>query len=221
MAPTTLPLEQKKRRGTLRADRVPGGGTALVAVERAKIDEPPPEHLKEAGKAEWERALKVCPWIALSDLTALRFLCEAVDRRKILMDELASNDVTLFTSTGYAYTHPADAALGKTEDRIAKWMQQLGMTPSARGALGVAEVKTVSALDQLAAARAARQAGLQGSSPPSATKRSGRATVTSSSPSSTPTGGSPRTASPARRATRSTHEDGSESSSETPSPDTL
>lgn len=221
MAPPTLPLEQKKRRGTLRADRVPGGGAALVAVERAQIDEPPPANLKDEGKAEWERALRVCPWIALSDLTALRFLCEAVDRRKILMDELVGSETTLFTSTGYAYVHPADAALGKTEDRIAKWMQQLGMTPSARGALGVAEVKTVSALDKLSAARRARQGGLPASSPPSTTPPSKPATARKSSRSSTPTDASPRTASPARRARRSTPESGSDGSSETPSPEVL
>lgn len=221
MAPPTVPLEQKKRRGTLRQDRIPGGGNALVPVERAPLDEPPPDNLKDEGKAEWERALRVCPWIAFSDLTALRFLCEAVDRRKELADELQGSDTTLYTSTGYAYVHPAHAALEKTEDRISKWMQQLGMTPSARGALGVAEVKTVSALDKLQAARRERQAGPPGSSPPSAKRPSTTATATRSSRSSTPTEGSRRTASRARPARPSTPEDGSDGSSETPSPETL
>lgn len=193
----------------------------MVPVDRAPVTEPPPDGLKDAGKAEWERALRVCPWIALSDLTALRFLCEAVDRRKELADELAGSDTTLYTSTGYAYVHPAHAALEKTEDRISKWMLQLGMTPSARGALGVAEVKTASTLDQLAARRAARAAGLPDSGPPSQRTRSARGTARTSSSSSRHTGGSRRTASPARPELPSRPEDGSSSSSEGPSPETL
>lgn len=221
MAPPTLPLEQKKRRGTLRKDRVPGGGVGLIPVEKADPTTEPPDNLKEDGQAEWARALRVCPWLAPSDLTALQFLCEAVDRRRELADELKGSETTLFTSTGYAYVHPAHAALEKTEDRISKWMQQLGMTPSARGALGVAEVKTASTLDKLTDARRKRQAGLPASSPPSPPKPSTPATATRSRRSSTPTGASPRTASPARRALPSTPEDGSDDSSETPSPETL
>lgn len=193
----------------------------LVPVEKASADTPAPTNLKEDGQAEWARALRVCPWLAPSDLTALQFLCEAVDRRRELADELKGADTTLFTSTGYAYVHPAHAALEKTEDRISKWMQQLGMTPSSRGALGVAEVKTASTLDKLAAVRKARQAGLPASSPPSATPPSRRATERRSSSSSMLTDASRRTASRGRRVAPSTPEDGSDDSSGTPSPETL
>ncbi len=225
MPPPPLPTEQKKRRGTFRKDRSPGGasGVAPAAVERVPLDAPAPETLGEPGKAEWAHALKVCPWIAVSDLTALRMLCEAVDRRELLNAELTKTGASLMleTSTGYAYVNPAVAALEKTEERISKWMSVLGMTPSARGALGVAEVKQASTLDQLQARRAARAAGRPGTSPPSATPPSPPETARRSSSSSTPTGGSPRTASRARRELPSPRESGSDDSSETPSPETL
>lgn len=213
MAPPTIPTEVKKRRGTQRADR-PGGAShgALAPVARAPINAPPPATLRDSGIAEWNHALHVCPWIALSDLTALRFLCEAVDRREDLNAKITGPkaELMLETSTGYAYANPILAALEKTEDRIAKWMLQLGMTPSARGALGVAEVKQASTLDALAARRQARLAGHPASSHPSPETPSSTGTGPRSSSSSTPTDASPRTPSPARRALRSRPEAGSE-----------
>lgn len=165
MAPPTLPTEAKKRRGTFRADRTPG---ELVPIERAEAETtPPPDSLKEHGKAEWSHALSVCSWIGHSDLAALRMLCEAIDRREGFAKEIASQDLMLQTSTGYWYANPAIAALEKTEERISKWMQQLGMTPSARATLGVAEVKTASTLDKLQRQRSARKGGRPDTGPPS------------------------------------------------------
>lgn len=157
MAPPTIPTEVKRRRGTLRADR-PGGKTnsSAVAVPRVAVDTPPPDDLEEAGKREWTHALSVCPWIAVSDLMVLKLLCEAMDQREALKAAVKGSTLMLETSAGYVYVNPAVAALRKAEEQITKWMQQLGMTPSARGALGVAEVKAASTLDRLAARRAGR-----------------------------------------------------------------
>lgn len=196
MAPPTIPTEAKKRRGTYRSDRDPGAGSPLVPVQRASITEPPPPSLKDAGAAEWSRALRVCPWIGLSDLTALRLLCEAMDRRETLVQEVETGELMLETSTGYAYVNPALAALEKTEERISKWMSQLGLTPSARSELGVAEVKQASALDQLAQRRQERLAGLPGSTPQSPGQQPSTATGKKSSRSSTRTVGSRKTPSP-------------------------
>ena len=209
MAPPTIPTEAKKRRGTYRADRDPGAGKTLVPVQRASITEPPPSSLKDVGAAEWERVLRVCPWIGLSDLTALKLLCEAMDRRELLVQKVNTGELMLETSTGYAYVNPALSALEKTEERVSKWMQQLGLTPSARSELGVAEVKQASALDQLAQSRAARMAGLQGSTQSSRAVPSSTETAKRSSRSSTPTGGSPKTLSLARPALPSDLEAGS------------
>jgi len=211
MAPPTVPTEAKKRRGTYRSDRDPGAGKTPIPVTRALVDEPVPSSLKEIGAAEWTRALRVCSWIGQSDLTALRMLCEAMDRRDLLVKEVDSGDLMLETSTGYAYVNPALSALEKTEERISKWMSQLGLTPSARGELGVAEVKQASALDHLAQRRAERVAGLPGSTPSSREKPSSTGTGRRSSRSSTPTGESRRTRSPGPPEPRSDHETGSES----------
>lgn len=222
MAPPTVPTEVKKRRGTQRADR-PGGGASgsLVAVNRAPLDAPPPDTLGEVGRAQWTHALLVCPWIALSDLTILQLLCEAIEQRDELTRALKGSDLLMYSNTGFAYVNPAVAARRKTEEQITKWMQQLGMTPSARGALGVAEVKQASTLDALAARRQERQAGLPGTSRQSPRSPSRTETATTSSSSSTRTDASPRTASPARRALLSPRELGSDDSSERPSPETL
>ena len=211
MAPPTIPTEAKKRRGTYRSDRDPGAGKTLIAVARAAIDEPPPPSLKDAGAAEWSRALQVCPWIGLSDLTALRLLCEAMDRRETLAKELDTGELMLMTSTGYAYVNPALGALEKTEERVSKWMSQLGLTPSARSELGVAEVKQASALDQLAQSRASRMAGLPDTTRSSRAAPSSTATAKRLSLSSMPTAGSPRTPSPGRPEPRSDRGGGSDS----------
>lgn len=191
-----------------------------MPVQRAAKDTPPPESLKEAGAAEWAHALSVCPWIALSDLTVLSLLCEAIDERAALKAEVTDQNVMMYTSNGYAYVNPAIAAMRKTEEQITKWMQQLGMTPSARGALGVAEVKAASTLDALAERRRTRPGGHPASSPASPKTPSTTETGTTSSSSSTPTEGSPKTASRARRAPRFALEPGSETSSGRPSPET-
>lgn len=219
MAPPTIPTEVKKRRGTLRNDRTPSG--SVIPVDRVSPDTPPPATLREAGKAEWSHSLLVCRWIAHSDLTALRMLCEAIDRREALNTELTKPGATLMleTSTGYAYVNPAAAALEKTEERISKWMTVLGMTPSARGALGVAEVHQASVLDKLAARRG--PAGHLASTQPSPSETSSTETEMRSSSSSRPTGASRRTPSRVRRALPSTLDTGSDSSSGRPSPETL
>lgn len=180
-----------------------------MPVSRAPLNAPPPPSLGDAGIAEWNHALHVCPWIALSDLSVLRMLCEALEEREAFRAEIKGGSLMLYTSTGYAYVNPAVASVRKLEEQITKWMQQLGMTSSARGALGVAEVKQASTLDALAARRRARQAGLPDTSPPSPETPSGTETGTTSSSSSTPTEGSPRTPSPARRALRSPRGPGS------------
>lgn len=153
MAPPTVPTEIKRKRGTLRKDRTPG---PLVPIVGAGVV-PPPSSLRDAGAYEWKHALEVCSWIAKSDLTCLRLMCEAIDRHDELREKLVGADLMLETSTGYLYVNPIVGAIDKLQDRIADWMSKLGMTPSARAQLGVAEVKTASTLDKLAARRKQRQ----------------------------------------------------------------
>lgn len=100
-----------------------------------------------------------CRWIAPSDLTTLRHYCEAIDRRSGLMAELAEQGTVLYTDKGYAYLNPAHGALATTETQITKWLSLLGLSPSDRGRLGVAEVKARTKIEELAERAARRQAG--------------------------------------------------------------
>lgn len=153
--PAPLPIEAKRRRGTLRKDRTPNALTVIAPVER---DLEPPETLGDDGAYEWRHILATCPWIGPSDVRTLRLYCEALDRRSTLLAGLAEMGYVLYTDKGYAYLNPAHGALATTEAQLSKWSSQLGLNPSDRGRLGVAEVKARSKLEELAAKREARAA---------------------------------------------------------------
>lgn len=126
----------------------------LTVVAHAGPTLEPPETLQDEGAAEWRHVLTHAAWIGPSDLRNLRLLCEAIDRRAHLLAELASQGWVLYTDKGYAYQNPAGGALATTEAQITKWLSLLGLTPSDRGRLGVAEVKAQSALERIRANRA-------------------------------------------------------------------
>lgn len=158
-----VPLEIKEKRGTLRKDRIPGGE---VDFELEAVDDvPPPGTLRAAGAAEWRASISACPWLAPSDLAALRIQCELIDRREIIIQQLFGMgaagkpvDLLLETTTGYAYSNPLLVSLLKVEAELARWTSLLGKTPSDRSRLGLAQVKTKSKLDELANRKRARQA---------------------------------------------------------------
>ena len=125
----------------------------LVIIDRVDASTDPPATLQDEGAAEWRHILATAPWIGPSDIRELRLYCEALDRRAHLLAELASQGWVLYTDKGYAYQNPAAGALATTEAQITKWMSSLGLTPSDRGRLGVAEVKAQSALERIRANR--------------------------------------------------------------------
>lgn len=149
--PAPLPAEIKKLRGTARPDRTP---KALTIVEPVPTTLAPPDTLQDDGARLWRDVLTGASWIGPTDLTNLRLMCEAIDRRAHLLAELASQGWVLYTDKGYAYQNPAAGALATTEAQITKWLSLLGLTPSDRGRLGVAEVKAQSALERIRANRA-------------------------------------------------------------------
>lgn len=156
MAPPKTPREVKKARGTLRPDRDPQPLTIIAAVP---YDTEPPATLADEGIREWRHVLASCPWIGPSDLRNLRLFCEAIDRRSLLLAELADQGYVLYTDKGYAYLNPAHGALATTEAQITKWLSLLGLSPSDRSRLGVAEVKARSKLEELRSRREAKETG--------------------------------------------------------------
>ncbi|HEU4542569.1 MAG TPA: hypothetical protein VFR23_15690 [Jiangellaceae bacterium] len=142
------PLEQKRLTG--RTPNTDSGGRPLPKLAEIVIlpqaDGMPdfPEELDEPGKLMWRRIWQDgITWISpKTDLALAEEACRAID------------DVTAARRRYRATTEPKDAAalvaLGK---RLDEALSALGFTPTARSRLGVAEVKRVSALQNLIAQR--------------------------------------------------------------------
>jgi P27 family predicted phage terminase small subunit len=154
MAPPAKPVELKRRLGNPGKRPLQAG---LVTLSAVPVNLDPPETLGDEGAGEWRHVLANCRWISPSDLRNLRLYCEALDRRSLLLAEVASQGHVLYTDKGYAYLNPAVGALATVETQITKWLSLLGLTPSDRSRLGVAEVKAQSTLELLAAKRTGRQ----------------------------------------------------------------
>ena len=159
MARPVVPIEQKRRRGTLHPGREAErtGGITRIPISGVVISEvTPPESLNALGRREWEYVITTCPWLGRSDLTAVRLYCETLMRRQDFQDALDSDSLMLMTSTGYSYINPAAVGLRQMEEDLRKWMGLLGLTPSDRTRIGVAEVQAKSTLERLAEKKSAK-----------------------------------------------------------------
>jgi phage terminase small subunit len=145
------PLEQKRRTG-----RSPGrdtGGRKLpdpgnvVALPPATGIPPYPADLGLAGRKLWDRA-----WAAAITWLSPDSDGEQVEEACRLADDLAA------ARTRYrATTDPGDLrALVSASKQFTDALSALGFNPTARARLGVAEVKRVSALEELVAKRQKR-----------------------------------------------------------------
>jgi P27 family predicted phage terminase small subunit len=99
----------------------------------------------------WERVAAGAVWLAESDKPTLELLCEKVDRRADFLERLADTDPVLFTDKGYAYANPLVGMLSTIETEIAKLFSALGLTPSDRTRMGLAEVKARNAFEEMMA----------------------------------------------------------------------
>jgi phage terminase small subunit len=146
------PLEQKRRTG-----RSPGrdtGGRKLpdpgnvVALPPADGIPPYPPDLGLAGQHLWDRA-----WAAAITWLSPDSDGQTVEEACYLADALAA------ARTRYkATTDPSDArALVALSKQFLETLSALGFNPTARARLGVAEVKRVSALEELVQKRQRRK----------------------------------------------------------------
>ena len=108
-----------------------------------------PEHLSESQKKLWGDLRNHAIWIADTDQPMLQLLCEKLDRRNELIAKLQASDPVLYTDKGYAYANPVVGMISTLEVEIIKLFSLLGLTPTDRTKLGVAEVKARSVLDDL------------------------------------------------------------------------
>lgn len=130
------PVEQKRRRGTLRPDRVPNAGS-LAVVPALDVD------AWELSPAEaLERVLSEgVHWIARTDSPHVALLLDALK----LLERAKAGSVR-------------DEI--EAQKHVASLLGELGFNPSARSKLGLAEVKAQSKLEEIRARRAQREAGV-------------------------------------------------------------
>ena len=151
--PPPKPVERKRRLGNPGQKPLPAKIHVLPTLQQLE----PPETLGADGLAFWQAAMRTCGyWLADSDQALLRMTAEAFDRRAFLLSVLASEGWHVVTDKGYPYKHPLVAPLADLEAQIGKWLGQLGMTPTDRTRMGVAEVQAVSKLEAIQARAAKR-----------------------------------------------------------------
>ena len=144
------PTEMKRKTGNPGKRPLP----ALASVTTLpQASEQAPQHLTEKSQELWTRLRQTAFWISNTDQSNLQLLCEKLDRRDEFIAKLQASDFVLFTDKGYAYANPLVGMISTIETEITKLFSLLGLTPTDRTRLGVAEVKARSALDDLIAKR--------------------------------------------------------------------
>ena len=148
------PVEQKRLLGNPGGSKLPDI-TQVIPLPRITANAP--EHLSDESKKFWNKVRSMAPWIANTDDTLLIELCEKIERKADLVQKLSQSEYVLYTDKGYAYANPLVGMISTVENEILKILSLLGLTPTDRTKLGVAEVQTASALDQLIARRNERK----------------------------------------------------------------
>lgn len=149
--PAPIPTEQKRLRGNPGHQKLPKGNVVALAPLAATVMAP--DH--SDGDA-LIRALLDSPasaWIAEPDRLALLVLVrDAWNERARLRAVVAD----LEGWEAGRYTPAAILRLAQVEKDLTTWLSQLGLTPTDRSRLGVAEVKARTKLEALRDRRAAR-----------------------------------------------------------------
>ena len=140
------PIEQKRKTGNPGQRPLPDSRN-VIALPQVNGDAP--LHLSDAGQKMWLDVRAMAPWIANTDAKLLIELCEKMDKKYELKEKLAATDYVLYTDKGYAYANPLFGMLNTVENDIVKLLSLLGLTPTDRSKLGVAEVKAKGKLEAL------------------------------------------------------------------------
>ena len=169
MPPARKPTEQRRRtsRSTARDNNgrpLPDRATVTVLPGVGSSPPPLPDTVLDdgPGAARWAKLWKVArAWISPdTDLAIVTRLCEAEDMRRAMRDDLERTGFMVEGSMGQIRPNPLIDKLRALDDQITRYEQQLGLTPSSRGSLGVGEVgeKPKSALQQYMEDAAAKRA---------------------------------------------------------------
>lgn len=140
------PNEVKRKNGNPGKQKLPNLAN-IVQLPQLKSDAP--LHLSPDAQKVWTDIRAMAPWIANTDGKLLIELCEKMDKKYDLQAKLAASDYVLYTDKGYAYANPLFGMLNTVEGDIIKMLSLLGLTPTDRSKLGVAEVKARGKLEEL------------------------------------------------------------------------
>lgn len=155
MANPPVPLERKRARGNPGKRSLPATTETHALAPLAASDAP--AVLGDGGRQAWDRMLTSCPWLGESDRDMMIMLCQKVDRRDQMVEALATEPfVVVSESTGVARANPLVTMLSEIEGDIVRMLSLLGMTPTDRTRLGLAEVKAQSTLERLRKQRESR-----------------------------------------------------------------
>jgi P27 family predicted phage terminase small subunit len=149
-----VPAERKRRLGNPGKRTLPAPETV---VDVSPVAVAPPAHLGEAGAALWRHVTSAAVWLAETDRPTLALLCEKVDRREDFRERLDRDEPVLYTDKGYAYANPLVGMLSTIETEIAKLFGAIGLTPTDRTRMGLAEVKAKNAFEEMMAKRRERE----------------------------------------------------------------
>mgnify|MGYP007071578131 CR=1 FL=1 len=157
MVVRSVPVERKRALGNPGKRALPDS-SRVVAL--APVVDVVPDSLGVEGRRFWVSAVEAGrPWLAESDQHLLLLTAQAFDRRAFFLSQLAEQGWSIVTDKGYPYKNPLVQALADLEKQIGSWLSLLGLTPSDRSKLGVAEVKAQSKLEEMQAARDKRARG--------------------------------------------------------------
>lgn len=148
-----VPAERKRKLGNPGQRPMPALADVVPIAPLPATQGDVPAHLGTSGRALWEHVTAGAVWLAVSDSPTLLLVCEKYDRRADFVKELAAGKPVLFTDKGYAYANPLVGMLSTIETEIAKLLAALGLTPTDRTRMGVAEVKAKNAFEEMMSRR--------------------------------------------------------------------
>lgn len=155
-----MPVERHRAAGNPSKKNLPAAPMAGVGIPAATKLPRAPRRLDVNGRRAW-RAIwaGARSWLS-PQLDAIAVESAAWDYQLAckLRDDLSSGEIPKWTSNeaGRLFAHPAVAQLASLEARIVAWSAQLGLNPSDRARLGLAQVRVQDEDDELTRRRADR-----------------------------------------------------------------
>lgn len=149
-----VPIERKRARGNPGKRALPD---KAETVEIEPLDPNVPATLGTAGADIWNKMQASAHWLGESDRPAMMLLADKFDRRADLLERMKSEPLVITPDNGSRpATNPIVYMIDQVEKDIVSLLSLLGMTPTDRSRLGLAEVKKQSTLEKLRAQRATK-----------------------------------------------------------------